>query len=262
VPPFLDDGRLLWHPDAPIMRSSEAGIHLTDLNGGHDVFVHTHFRLGHKSFEDETRPWVSGDRLWFTGYDSGTLKGALYTASMTGPVTKVADKVAIADVADGTVVWVTTDGQVVTESDAGGQQHTVTVPLTAGCRMPTTQSLQNSLGAHPLAVSGSVIALTEACGTGLAVRQEVLAFDLAGHALVHITGLYGFNLSLGKDDLIFQGLVPGRSKTVETLRYDLVTGSLARLSEGAKSGLQAPLAAGDYVLWYDKDGGHVARIPG
>jgi hypothetical protein len=46
-----------------------------------------------------------------------------------------------------------------------------------------------------------------------------------------------------------------------TFRYDLVTGTLARLDIAGKGRmLQAPRVAGDYVLWYDGAGGHVARF--
>ena len=46
-----------------------------------------------------------------------------------------------------------------------------------------------------------------------------------------------------------------------TLRYDLVTGSLASLGSGANSqGHQGPRAAGRYVLWYDDQGGHVGEF--
>ena len=108
-------------------------------------------------------------------------------------------------------------------------------------------------------MSRSVIALTESCGTGKTSHQDILAFDPAGHLLVHVTGLYSFNPSLGHDALVFRGLLSSGFEQTAAFRYDLVTGSLARLSPPSKATVLAyPQAAGDYVLWYDKNGGHVA----
>ena len=274
VPSFQADGRLLWTigpierlgiSAAPNLSPASVGFHLTDLDGGHDVFVHTHFRLDGNVTDDVTRPWVSDDHLWFTSYDSGTAQGnslSLYTAAFSGSLTKVADKVAVAAVADGVAAWVTTDGTLVTESATGGPQHTVTVPLTPGCRMASTSELQNT-GANSLAVSRSVIALTESCGTGDAALQQIVAFDPGGHLLVHVTGLFSFNPTLGHNDLVFQGLVPSGFEKEASFRYDLVTGALAGLSPVAEyRSLAYPQAAGDYVLWYDKNGGQVAEFTG
>ncbi len=262
IPSFQTDGRLLWNRSAPVFEASSVGFHVTDLDGGHDVFVHTHFQIGKETF-DGSGGWVSDDHLWFTSYDSGTVEGnslSLYTAAFSGPLTKTADEVAVADVNDGVAAWVTTDGKLVTESAVGGPQHTVTVPITSGCRMATTSELQNT-GAHPLAVSRSVIALTESCGTGKTSHQDILAFDPAGHLLVHVTGLYSFNPSLGHDALVFRGLLSSGFEQTAAFRYDLVTGSLARLSPPSKATVLAyPQAAGDYVLWYDKNGGNVASF--
>jgi hypothetical protein len=45
------------------------------------------------------------------------------------------------------------------------------------------------------------------------------------------------------------------------MQYDLVAGTLSSVgSAGPLRGLGDPQGA-DYVLWYDPDGGHVARIP-
>jgi len=260
LPSFLDDGRLLWHTSLPTTRPGSTGFHLTDLNGGHDVFVHSDFRHGISAGQ----PWIAGDRMWFTAYDGGTVEGtthSLYTASFSGPLTKVASHVAVAQVADGRVVWVTTDGHLVTEKAAGGPQQDVSVPLTEGCRMTSTLDLQNTQ--QPVAVSDSVIALTETCGPKNDARQELLAFDWSGRLLVHVTGLYSFNPSLGHDALVFQGLVPSGYQKEASFRYDLVTGTLAALSPVATyRSLQYPQAAGRYVLWYDENGGHVGEFTG
>jgi len=266
VPSFLD-GRLLWTPDTPIVDSGKAGFHLTDLDGGNDVFVHSELRAGNATNDATPSPnhaWVSGDHIWFLAYDSGTIKGnsySLYTASFSGEVTKVADEVAAAAVADGTVVWVTTDGHLATESAAGGPQHSIDVPLSEGCHLPSTVVIQNASGEHYLAVNHSVIALTEACGTARQPLGDLLAFDLAGHALVHVTGVYAVSPALGEDDLVFRGLVPPGLERSETFRYDLVTGTLVGLGPvGKVRSLQEPRAAGDYVLWYDAKGGHVGEF--
>ena len=261
LPSFLDDGRLLWHTSAPTTRPGSTGFHVTDLDGGHDVFVHSDFGDGISAGQ----PWIAGDRMWFTSYDGDTLKGtshSLYTAPFSGPLTKVASHVAVAQVADGRVVWVTTAGHLVTETAAGGPQQDVRVPLTEGCRMSSTLDLQNA-GAQPLAVSDSAIALPETCGPENDSRQELLAFDWSGRLLVHVTGLYSFNPSLGHDALVFQGLVPSGYQKEASFRYDLVTGTLAALSPVATYPLlQYPQAAGRYVLWYDRAGGHAAEFTG
>jgi len=45
------------------------------------------------------------------------------------------------------------------------------------------------------------------------------------------------------------------------MQYDLVTGTLSSVgSAGRLRGVGDPQEAGE-VLWYDPDGGHVARIP-
>jgi hypothetical protein len=170
-------------------------------------------------------------------------------------VTKLADDVAIADVADGVVAWVTTDGRVVTESATGS--HTVDVPLDDGCSLTPTSKLHDNM---LFVAGGSVIGLTERCGPG-DLADQFLAFDPNGHRLVHITGLTAVRMSLGGNALVLLGADP-QTFEVEQLRYDLVTGTLARLSPPDKKRYSdTPLAAGSYALWYDKTGGHVAKIP-
>ena len=44
------------------------------------------------------------------------------------------------------------------------------------------------------------------------------------------------------------------------LRYDLVTGALAKLGVPGP-GPEPPLGAGSYVRWYDQSGGYVADSP-
>lgn len=254
-PSFLPDGRLLWTPDARVF-SSKDGIHLTDLDGGNDVFVRT----------DQIRPWVVGQSLWYTvleralpGQD-GALEHTLDTAPIGGRQTEVAGNVAVADVADGVAVWVTTAGQLMVESTRGGPARQITVPLSRGCRMPSTAVMENAVGDHYLAVSRSLIALTEACGGSQDAQQEMLVLDLDGHLLAHVTGAYDFNPSLGTSALVFDAAL--HSGTVVALRYDLLTGRLAQLSgRGTDRETAPPRAAGDFVLWYDAQGGHVARIP-
>jgi hypothetical protein len=54
---------------------------------------------------------------------------------------------------------------------------------------------------------------------------------------------------------------PPGAKDVQVMRYDFVTGGLSTLGAAGKRGPSDPQGAGDYVLWYDGDGGHVARVP-
>ena len=264
IPSFQSDGRLLWFRSAPYLSTAAVGIHLTDLDGGNDTFVHTHYQLTENGSTDIEQPWVWGDRLWFTAYDSVTPEGgisySLYSAGFSGSLTKVADHVAVAGAGGGTIVWMTTDGQVMTESAAGGPQRRLTVPLDNGCRMLSTTQLRGLPGS--LAVDGSVIAIPESCGTGDHELQELLAFDTSGRRLVHVTGLTAIRPSLGGDSLVFEGLEPGH-QDLEAFRYDLVTGTFARLDPGGNPVPdQAPQAAGRFVLWYDAQGGHVGEFTG
>jgi hypothetical protein len=265
-PSFLEDGRLMWRAPG-LIRSQDEGFRLSDLDGGHDVFVHTGFHVGHFYFDgtpSASATSVVGDRVWFLvdGHNLPNFQGTantLYTATFSGSLTKVADDVAVLSVHDGVVAWVTTSGEVVTESALGGAQHRVDVPLTPGCRAPAPVYLQNG-EVQSFAVSRSLIALPEVCGTGKDRHEELLAFDQAGHLLVHVTGMYGDNPSFGAHAVVFQGLVlPGRE--LGTFRYDLLTGTLARLDAARKGRvLQEPRVAGRYVLWYDGSGGHVAEF--
>lgn len=133
-----------------------------------------------------------GDRFWSLVYQDRYPDGGnvytLYTASFSGKLTEVATDVAALAVGDGTVAWVTTGGEVVTETAQGGDRHRVAVPLTPGCRMPTPLQLQTEAGTGALAVSGSAIALAESCGEGKNQRLEMLAFDLSGRLLVTSPG--------------------------------------------------------------------------
>ena len=87
----------------------------------------------------------------------------------------------------------------------------------------------------------------------------MLAFDPAGRRLVHISGVATYEDRVVGDSLHFLG---GNAATgTGVLRYDFVTGSLSRLGPAQKRGPRAPTGHGDDVLWYDRDGRHVARIP-
>jgi hypothetical protein len=219
MPSFLDDGRLLWmYGDA----GRRSGFHVTDLDGGHDVFVRSSSPVG---MGNGTASWVSGEYYWFVVLDNvdpqaspPVLTYSLYRGRFSGEVTKLADDVAIADVADGVVAWVTTDGRVVTEG-ATGSPHTVDVRLDDGCSLtPTSKFDQNSL----FVASRTVIALTERCGSDDDMGDRFLAFDPNGHRLVHVTGLTAVRMSLGGNALILLGVDP-QTFEVEQLRYDLVT---------------------------------------
>jgi hypothetical protein len=266
LPTFTGDGRLLWAPDRTIVDSDKEAFHVTDLEGRHDVVVHSAFTIGKTGFSgtpgvDPGGFGMSGDRYWFQTYDHNLpgLQGAaftLYTATFGGSLTKVADDVATMAANDGRVAWVTTRGEVMTETSDDPSPHEVDVPLSAGCALTPTRDLQSGLG--DLAVDRAVIALTERCGTGRDAIDELLAFDPGGRMLVHLTGVAVSKLSLTRDAILAEGLDVKTSDT-GVLRYDLLTGRLARLGAVSSTG-GPPQGAGDYVLWYDTDGGHVARI--
>jgi hypothetical protein len=267
LPTFTGDGRLLWAPDLPIVDNDKAAFHVTDLDGSHDLVVHSGFTIGKLSFSgapgvDPGGFGMSGGRYWFQTYDHNLpgLQGAaftLYTASFGGSLTKVADDVAAMAADDGRVAWVTTAGEVMTETSDDPSPHQVDVPLSAGCALTPTRDLQSGLG--DLAVDRAVIALTERCGTGRDADDELLAFDPGGRMLVHLTGVATSKLSLTRDAVLAEGL-DVKTSDIDVLRYDLLTGRLARLGAVSRTG-GPPQGAGDYVLWYDTDGGHVARIP-
>lgn len=255
APSFLSAGRLLWTPTAHVVRRAQQGFYLSDLGGGHRVFVHSGLRDGRTNLDgtpDFHNAYVDGGRMWFLALaksDPATqaASATLYSATFAGALTKVADGVAALGVGDGTAAWVTTKGVVETEPSAGGRVRTVPTPLDPGCRV-SSEVLQ---GQTAFAVSGSAVGLSETCGSG----DELVAFDLSGRRLVRVTGSPAFNVSFAGHTLVFQGLE-------SVFRYDLVTGTLSRLNAPTSSRfLEPPNGAGSYVLWYDGAGGHVAKIP-
>lgn len=265
VPSFHEDG-LIWSPSAPVFRA-KTGYHLTDLNGEHDVFVDTRTEVANPTPQPD-HAWVSGDRILFLTYDhivdkqTGTIAYSLLSETSSGSVTTVARDVASADVNDGVVGWVTTDGHVMLAGAAGGPAHEVDVPLDPGCLVTPAVSLQN---ANTLRVSSGVITVTERCGRGKQTPDELVAFDPSGRPFVHLTGVATYGVVLAGDSLLLTALDPTAptGRDVVKYRYDLGTGSLATIGTPASStDLQDLHGAGDYVLWYDKTGGHVAKIPG
>jgi hypothetical protein len=267
IPSFLDDDHLLWTSDYPIPRTSQQGFHITDLSGGDDVFVHSGFTVARTSFDGSPRVGqaggVSGERMWFQVYDhslpdlSGTAFD-LYNATFDGKLTKVAENVVDTEVNDGRVAWLTSAGKVMTQEADHGRPVPVHVPLDQGCRLTTPITYQS--GTPLLAVGRSAIVVTEACGGAKGGYGEVLAFDPSGRRLVHIPGVLTYaDRVVGDTLLVLGGDGAGR---IGVLRYDFVTGKLARLGWGRTSGPRAlPSGSGDYVLWYDAKGGHVAQIP-
>ena len=261
VPTFLDDGRLLW-TQGSLHGISRPGSYVSDLDGGHPVLVPSDVQLDAHT-QTQVTPMVSGDNFWFTVFtDSLSAEGgtefALYRSTFSGDVTKVADHVATATVNGGVVAWVTTKGQVVTQSSAGGAPHTVPVDLPTGCHTPSVPDIQNTSDGY-LAVDSRVIALGVRCGSTKNGFDQMVAFDLDGHPLMHVTGALGLDPALGQESLVFEALVAPGFKEFVTLRYDFATGSLVSLgTPTTNQPIQAPRAAGDHVLWYDGKGGHVA----
>jgi hypothetical protein len=256
----VGDGRLVWLSKPP----TAPGFHITDDEGGHDVFVRSSFTVNHGQEHfgggptDGSPLW--GDRYWFKVYDHNLpgLRGIafdLYSATFSGRLTLIAKNVADAAAGGGRVAWVTTSGSIMTESATGGSRKRVDVTLDPGCRLPI-QEMQSL--SRMFTVADSAIALTEACGTQSSPSYALVAFDLSGRRLVDISGTLPFALSFAGDTLLF---VSGTGE-IQVMRYDLVTGGLTRLgAPGSRRGLADPRGSGDYVLWYDEDGGHVARIP-
>jgi hypothetical protein len=275
VPSFFENDQLLWTPSSPIFRAGAKGsngFHLTDLSGEHDVFVRTHAQVGNTSYDPTPMPdhaWVSGDRILFLSYDhvvdtqTGTISYSLLSETFSGSVTTVAHDVVSADVNDGVVGWITVDGRLMLADAAGGRPHEVDVPLDPGCQITPAASLQNA--SNTLRVSSGVVTITERCGKGDKAIDELLAFDPSGRVLVHVTGVYTAGVVLAGDSLLLTALNPAspRDSDVVKYRYDLATGSLATIgTPTARMDLQELRGAGDYVLWYDDNGGHVASITG
>lgn len=259
---FYEGDRLLW--------PTKSGFYLTDLQGREPVYVNS--RLRYKNLVFGGTPGspagdaqASSDSLWATFYDhadpkTGTIFHDLYRATFSGQVTEVAHDVAVFHVADGMAGWVTTNSQVVVGNAGGGSQRPVKVPLDRGCTVSPTAMLQTS---HPFVVTSSVVAITERCGSGKKQVDQLLAFDLEGHRLVTLTGLQTYQIASAGRTLLVAGLTPG-SLSTQLLRYDLTTGSLARLIAPTTKRLlqQQPQGAGGYLLWYDATAGHVAYLPG
>ena len=111
-------------------------------------------------------------------------------------------------------------------------------------------------------MSSSVVTLTERCGSGEQTTDELLAFEPSGHLLVHLTGASTYGVVIAGDSLLMTAEEP-KSGDVVKYRYDLATGSLAAIGAPTKNtDLQDLKGDGDYVLWYDDQGGHVAHITG
>jgi hypothetical protein len=213
--------------------------------------------------------WTSEDRLLFLAYDhvadkqTGTLSYSLLSRSSSGSVTKLAGDVASADVNDGVVGWITLDGRLMLASAAGGEPHEVDVPLDPGCRVTPAVSLQNV--SNTLRVSSRLVALTERCGPDTKTTDELLAFDPSGRPFVHVTGVSTYGVALAGDNLLLTALDPAGppDRDIVKYRYDLTTGGLATIGAPTKSSdLRDLTGAGDYVLWYDDQGGHVAHMTG
>jgi hypothetical protein len=261
IPSFGGDDRLIWRPDV-YLQNANGGYRVTDLAGGHDMFLPA--KTLNISGYGLHQLWVSGDTAWFLtlvrGDDSGTLYYDLSTTSVSHPrkPTIVAHDVLLADVDDGLAGWLTADGRVFTEDATGGAAHEVPVPFADGCRMPPGAELDVS---KAFAVGPSMVALTERCGSGSSEADELVAFDPHGRLLMHLSGISAVSLSMGGSSLLFWAGEVGQDE-IGLMHYDLATGVLSSLpfEEKQVSG-PAPQAAGEYVLWYGRDGGHVARIP-
>ena len=262
-PTMSDDSRLIWRPIVQASVKSD-GYHVTDLSGGGDVFIHA-TALGPIGY-GLSQVWVSGDRLWFLTVQRADNQGGIYynlhTASLTHPAdqTLVARQVVLADVRNGVAGWMAKDGNVFTENAQGGSAREVHVPYAPDCRMPQAAVLDVT---SAFVVGPSSIALSERCRAGQKDEaNELLAFDTSGQLLMHLSSVSVFSLSMGNGSLTFGG-VPVSDGRFRLLHYDLRTGVLSSLPySGTKSPEVAPQTAGDYLLWYDRAGGHEARLTG
>jgi hypothetical protein len=254
LPEFYGADHLLWRPSTGLP-ASQNGFHITDLQGGRDEFVPATFRVAGTSVVASAND-VAGRSMWMRGEahtspKSGVTVSDLYRATFSGQITTVGTGVTVFDVGPGLAGWMTSRGQVFVQSATGAPPQRVRVPVDPGCRLTPAR-----LSPGAFAVTSSAVALTELCGSGAKASERLLVFDLSGRELARVTGVTPFNLSFAGDSLLFQG-------NELLLRYDLVTGTLSQLNAPRMGRLlQEPRGAGSYVLWYDRSGGHVARITG
>ncbi len=250
LPTFYGDDQLLWHASSGV-HGPPAEFHVTDLGGGHDQVVPAVFRVGTRKLVADPLNVTAGS-MWMTSpirtSTTGVSVSDVYRGTFSGEATKVGSGASLLAVGSGTAGWVNTHDQVFVQSATGAPPEQVQVPFDQGCRVSPA-----GVSTGAFAVSSSAIALIERCGSGGETTEQLLAFDLSGRPLARITGVTAFNLSFAGSSLLFQG-------NGLALRYDLVSGSLSRLSTPSAPGLAfAPRGAGSYVLWYD-DRGRVAKI--
>jgi hypothetical protein len=264
LPGFVGDGRLLWVPNAPVVRQGDVGIHVTDLTGGQDVpLVLDHSQPGPPTANGQG-VWVAGDRLWFTNmqFSQTDLKApqtyALYSTPLDDPskVTVVAEHTIGAAVSEGTLGWVTADGRGFLGSTDGGPIHSFPLPLDESC---IVSRFAGEFGG--VAVAAGLLAFTEECGSGDSRANRVLVVDGSGRLILEVHTVSAVDFAMSDGILAFEGSDQSTPKVFRAFRADLRTGALAELGvEG--SAIKGVKVAGSYIVWHDRDSFHVGEFTG
>jgi hypothetical protein len=275
---FNGDDTLLWRKDIPA-RDIGLDARVTDLDGRDAVSVQESFDdvpfHGKFGFASPRNISIDGGRAW---YDVKTrlndsLKHpvelvSLYSSDLASPGALRAEAPHDAleiDVSRGVAVWVDTSGEkVFTENLATGDAHEVTVPLGKGCRMPGKEAYFQETQ-QLVQTNGVLVAVNEVCGSD---TNHVVVSDLAGHLVTEVDPGAGNSVAavdLGERILTFAGTEPFR-----WYADDLVSGRLAELGAVGSDGIHSLWSsadrrtmsgsAGRFVLWYDKQGGHVGEF--
>jgi len=136
---------------------------------------------------------------------------------------------------------------------AGHLRHDLLDPLA----LPNPSLLVDGNFPGVLTTNGHLVSLLEVCSRA----SHLLVTDLDGRLVTDISSLSPGILEqvrLSDNLLTFEGEgTDGSTPYVD----DLATGQLIRLGAGSATRLTgAPRAAGRYVLWYDRQGGHVGEL--
>jgi hypothetical protein len=268
---LTDDGRLLWHPAGTFDANGTIATVLSDLDGSHQrpigadtstIPVHTI-----AGFPIVRQFWVDGERAYVSvaTRDNGRADPpvewvSLYSYPLSDvariePVPAAHDVLSI-DESHGEAVWVNADATRIYADDLStGARHVVPMPLAPGCHIPPPKAFFQ--GTLPLLrTNGDLVALTEYCGPA----TRIVVTDLSGRLVTEVDpGPHGalYGMALGARTLTFGSVTPSGQWYAD----DLKTGSLVSLGRGSSRLVNdRPSSAGDYVLWYDQQGGHVGEF--
>jgi hypothetical protein len=267
---FTDDQRILWRHTNFAVPGNLIDAQVTDLDGSHTVTVRRNLSdikadtpSGGASLGDL---WPEGERVWFsattqqhaTPKSEGVPRLSLFSFDPAHPANvrpEAARGVLAIDVSGHEAVWITAD-KAVAEDLTTRHQHDVPIPLGQGCTLPPEQAFTSN-DLNLLQTNGALLAVVEYCGE----TQHILVSDLSGRLVTDLElggGTSAYGLGLGDRALTFHGVSNGHSHWYVD---NLASGHLLALGHGDQAlSQQEATAAGPYVLWYDKAGGHVGEF--